>query len=239
MPGQGAGTFSFVAAVVQLLNHVLLFATPWIVAHQAPLSSTISWSLLKFMFIESTESVMLSNHPVLCSLLLLLPSTFPSIRVFSKESVLPIRWPKYWSFSFSISPSIEYSWPISLRLTHFTSLQSKGFSRGFSSTTIWKHQFFSTQPSLRSNSHICTWLLEKTYLWLDRSLSAKWCLCFFNMLSRFAIAFLPRSMHLFPLRGLKFLLFLLRIDGPYSLYQLIIGDVHHHIWVLNIIKYLI
>ena len=109
MPGQGAGTFSFVVAVVQLLNHLLLFATPWIVAHQAPLSSTISWSLLKFMFIESTESVMLSNHPVLCPLLLLLPTTFPSIRVFSKESALPIRWPKYWGLSFTISPSSEYS----------------------------------------------------------------------------------------------------------------------------------
>ena len=87
-------------AVVQSLSHVQLFATPWTVAHQAPISSTNSWSLLKLMPIES---VMPSNHLVLCCPLLLLPSIFPSIRIFSNESALPIRWPKYWSFT---SPSV-------------------------------------------------------------------------------------------------------------------------------------
>ena len=98
---------------VQLLSHVQLFSTPWTAACQASLSITNSWSLLKLMFIES---VMLSNYLILCHLLLLLPSIFPSIRVFSKESVLCIRWPKYWSFSFSISPSNEYSGLISFRI---------------------------------------------------------------------------------------------------------------------------
>ena len=98
---------------VQLLSRVQLFSTPWTAACQASLSITNSWSLLKLMFIES---VMLSNYLILCHLLLLLPSIFPSIRVFSKESVLCIRWPKYWSFSFSISPSNEYSGLISFRI---------------------------------------------------------------------------------------------------------------------------
>ena len=98
---------------VQSLSCVRLFATPWTVAHQASLSITNSWSLLKLM---SIELVMPSNHLILCHPLLLLPSTFPSIRVFSNESVLHIRWPKYWSFSFSISPSNEYSGVISFRM---------------------------------------------------------------------------------------------------------------------------
>ena len=93
--------------------------------------------------------------------------------IFSNESVLRIRWPKYWSFSFSISPSNEYSGLISLRLTGLISLRSKGLSRVFSNTTVQKHQFFSSQFSLWPNSHIHTWLLEKPYLWLDRPLSAK------------------------------------------------------------------
>ena len=91
---------------VQLLSCVPLFATPWTAAHQASLSITNSWSLLKFMAIEL---VMPSNHLILCRSLFLLPSVFPSIRVFSSESVLHIRWPKCWSFTFSIRPSIEYS----------------------------------------------------------------------------------------------------------------------------------
>ena len=99
--------------IVQLFSHVQLFATPWTAAHQAALSLTISKSLPKLM---SIESVMLSNHLILCHPLLLLSSIFPSIRVFSKESVLPIRWPKYQSFSFSISPSNEYSGLISFRI---------------------------------------------------------------------------------------------------------------------------
>ena len=91
---------------VQLLSHVPLFVTPWTAAHQASLSITNSWSLPKLM---STESVMPSNHLILCRPLLLLPSIFPNIRVFSNESALRIRWPKYWSFSFNISPSNEQS----------------------------------------------------------------------------------------------------------------------------------
>ena len=98
---------------VQLLRYVQLFVTPWTAACQASLSITNSWSLLKLMFIEL---VMPSNHLLLCCPLLLLPSIFPSIRVFSNESVLHIRWPKYWSFSFSISPSNEYSGLISFRM---------------------------------------------------------------------------------------------------------------------------
>ena len=97
---------------VQLLSHVQLFATPWTAAHQASLSTTNLRSLLKLV---SIESVMPSNHLVFCHSLLLLPSIFPSIRVFSNESVLLIRWPKYWSFSFSISSSNEYSGLISFR----------------------------------------------------------------------------------------------------------------------------
>ena len=98
---------------VQSLSRVQLFATPWTAARQASLSITNSRSLLKLM---SIEPKMPSNHPILCRPLLLLPSIFPSIRVFSNESVLRIRWPKYWSFSFSISPSNEYSGLISFRM---------------------------------------------------------------------------------------------------------------------------
>ena len=98
---------------VQSLSRVQLFAAPWTAAHQASLSITNSWSLLKLM---SIELVMPSNHLILCHPHHLLPSTFPNIRVFSNESVLRIRWPKYWSFSFSISPSNEYSGLISFRM---------------------------------------------------------------------------------------------------------------------------
>ena len=104
------------ATYVQLLGCVWLFATPWTAACQAPLSFTNSQSLLKFM---STELVMLSNYLILCGPLLLLPSVFPSIRVFSNESALLITWPKYWSFSFSISPSNDYSGLISFRIDWF------------------------------------------------------------------------------------------------------------------------
>ena len=98
---------------VQSLNHVQFFATPGTAAHQASLSITNYWSLFKLLFIES---VMPPNHLILCQPLLLLPSIFPSIRIFSNESVLGIRWPKYWSFSFSINPSNEYSGLISFRM---------------------------------------------------------------------------------------------------------------------------
>ena len=106
--------FCIYAIVVQSLSCVRLFATPWTTAHQASLSFTIFWSLLKLM---SIESVMPSNHLILCHPLLLLPSIFHSIRVFSNESTLCIMWPRYWSFSFSISSSSEYSELISFRIT--------------------------------------------------------------------------------------------------------------------------
>ena len=124
---------------------VRLFATPWTTAHQASLSITNSQSLPKLM---SIESVMPSNHLILCCTLLLLPSIFPSIRVYSNESALPIRWSEYWSFSFNISPSNEQKGLISFRIDWWISLQSKGLSGVFSNTTVQKHQFFGTQLSL-------------------------------------------------------------------------------------------
>ena len=127
---------------VQLLSCVQLFATPRTAAHQASLSIASSWSLLRLM---SIELGMPSNHLILCCPLLLPPSIFLTIRVFSNESVLHIRWPKYWSFSFSISPSNEYSGLIWSGWTGWISLQSMGLSRVFSNTTLEKHQFFGTQ----------------------------------------------------------------------------------------------
>ena len=125
---------------VQSLSRVQLFATPWTTAHQVSLFINNSWSLLKVM---SIESVMSPNHLILCRLLFLLPSIFPSIRVFSSESALHIRWPKYWSFSFNISPSNEYQGWLLLGLTGLISLLSKGHSRVFSNTTVQKHQFLA------------------------------------------------------------------------------------------------
>ena len=107
---------------------------------QGSLSNTKSWSSPKHM---SIESVMPTNHLILCRPFLLPPSIFPSLRVFSNESALCIRWPKYWSFSFSISPSNAYSGLISFQMGWWISLQSKGLSRVFSNTTVQKHQFFS------------------------------------------------------------------------------------------------
>ena len=130
---------------VQSLSHVQFFATPWSAARQASQSITNSWSLLKPM---STGSVMPSNHLILCHPLLLLPSIFPSIRVFANESTLRIKWPKYWSFSFNISPSNEHPGLISFRMDWLISLQSKGLSRVFSNTAVQKHQFFGAQLSL-------------------------------------------------------------------------------------------
>ena len=141
---------------VQLLSHVRLFATPWVAAHQASLSITNSRSSLRLI---SIESVMPSSHLILCRPLLLLPPIPPSIIVFSNESALCMRWPKYWSFSFSISPSKEHPGPISLERTGWISLQSKRLSRVFSNTTVQKHQFFGAQLSSQSNSHIHTWPL--------------------------------------------------------------------------------
>ena len=115
--------FIFQVSSVQSLSRVRFFATPWTAAHQAFLSIANSWSLLKLM---SIESVIPSNHLILCCPLLLMPSIFPSIRVFSNESVLRIRWPKYWSFSFSISPSNEYSGLISFRIDWLDLLAVQG-----------------------------------------------------------------------------------------------------------------
>ena len=143
---------------VQSLSHVRLFAAPWTASCQSSLSITNSQSLLKPMYIEL---VMPSNHLILCRPLLLLPSIFPSIRIFSSESVLLIRWPKYWRFSFSISPSSEYSGLISFRIDGLISLLSKGHLRVFSNTTVQKHQFFDPQPFLWSMSPIHMWLLGK------------------------------------------------------------------------------
>ena len=129
----------------QSLSCVQLFATPWIAASQASLSITNSRSSLRLM---SIESVMPSNHLILCRLLLLLPSIFPSIRVFSNESVLHMRWPKYWSSALlSFLPKNTQGWS-PLEWTAWISLQSKGLSRVFSNTTVEKHQFFSAQLSL-------------------------------------------------------------------------------------------
>ena len=127
-------------------------ATPWIAAHQASLSITNSWSLLRLV---SIESVMPSSHLILCRPLLL-PSVFSSIRVFSNESVLRIRHPQYWSFSFSISPSSEYSGLISFRMDWLDLLAVQGTLKNLLHTTIQKHQFFGAQLSSQSNSHIHT-----------------------------------------------------------------------------------
>ena len=127
----------------------LTLCDPWTATHWASLSITNSLSSLNLM---SIESVMPSKHLIL----LLLPSAFPSIRVFSNESVLRIRGPKYWSFSFSFNPYNEHSGLISFRIDWFDLLAVKGLSRVFSNTTVQKHQFFGVQPSLWSNSHIHT-----------------------------------------------------------------------------------
>ena len=138
---------------VQSLSHVRLFATPWSAAHQASLSITNSRSLHKPMSIESVKR---SNHLILYRPLLLLPSVFPSIRVFSNGSALRIRWPKYWSFSFNSSPSNEHLGLISFRMNWLDLLPVKGLSRVFSNTTVQKHQLFCAQLSSQSNSHIHT-----------------------------------------------------------------------------------
>ena len=137
---------------VQWLSPVRLFATPWITARQASLSITNSQSSPKLM---SIKSVMPSSHLIFCRPLLLLPPIPPSIRVFR------MRWPKYWSFSFSNIPSKEIPELISFRMAGWISFQSKGLSRVFSNTTVQKHQFFGAQPSSQSNSHIHTWPQEK------------------------------------------------------------------------------
>ena len=140
-------------AAVQSLSHSESLRPQGPPARQASLSFTVSRSLLK---LASIESVMPSSHLILCQPLLLLPPILPSIRVFSNESPLHMRWPKYWSFSLRISPSNEHPGLISLGWTGWISLQSKGLSRVFSNTTVQKHQFFGVQLSSQSNSHIHT-----------------------------------------------------------------------------------
>ena len=143
------GRFDIVSSV-QLLSHLRLFATPWTAACQASLSITCSWSLLKLMPIES---MMPSNHLILCDPLLLPPSILPSIRVFFNESVLRIRWPKYWSFSFSISPSNEYSGLISLRMDWLDLLAVQGTLKSLlqhhssKASILWHSAFFMVQLS--------------------------------------------------------------------------------------------
>ena len=139
---------------VQFSHSVMrFFATPWTTAHQASLSITNFQSLLRLV---SIESVMPSNRCILSHPLLLLPSIFPSIRVFSNESALRIRWPRYWSFSFNISPSNEYSGLISIRMDWLDLCCPRSSQESSSNTTVQKHQFFGTQLSSQSNSHIHT-----------------------------------------------------------------------------------
>ena len=143
---------------VQSLSHVQLFATPWTAACQASLSITNSWSLLKLMCIES---VMPSSHLILCHPLLLLPPMLPSIRVFPNESTLRTSWTKYWSFSFSISPSNEHPGLISLRMEWLALLAVQGTLKSLLQHHSSETSCFGAQLSSQSNFQIHTWLLEK------------------------------------------------------------------------------
>ena len=144
-----------------LSNFFQTFPTLWLHGLQHTRPPCLSPTLGNLHKLMSIMSVMPSNNLILCFPLLLPSSIFPSIRIFSNESVLRMTWPKYWSFSFSISPSNEYSRLISFAWTGWISWQSKGLSRVFSNTTVQKHQFFGAQLSSQSNSHIHTWPLEK------------------------------------------------------------------------------
>ena len=179
--------FSSVAQSVQL------FETPWTAAHQASLSITNSRSLLKLM---SIESVMPSNHLILCCPLLLLPSIFASIRVFSSESALLIRWPKYWSFSFNISPSNEHPGPISFRMDWWDLLAVQGTLK-----SLLQHH--SSKASILQRSAFFIVQLSHPYLTTGKTIAfTRWTFVdeamslLFNMLSRLAIIFLPRSKRL-------------------------------------------
>ena len=175
------------------LTRVRLFATPWTAARQASLSIANTQSLLKLM---TTELVMPSNHLILCRPLLLLPSIFPSIRVFSNESVLHVRWPKYWSFSFSISPSNEYSGLISFRMDWLDLLAVQGTLKSLlqhhssKASILQCSAFFIVQlshPNMTTGETIA--LTRWTFVGKVMSL-------LFNMMPRLVIAFLPRSKHL-------------------------------------------
>ena len=174
----------------QSLSLVLLFETPWTAACQASLSFTISWSLLKFM---STEPVMLSNYLMLCHPLLLLPSIFPNIRVFSNE------WPKCWSFSFSVSPSNEYSGLVSFRVDWSDLFIVQGTLKSLlqhHQTDVWKHQFFGAQPSFKAQISHLSMTTGKAIASTIQTFVGKVTSLLFNTLSRFVLAFLPRSKHL-------------------------------------------
>ena len=173
---------------VQSFSLVWLFATPWTTASQASLSITNSLSLLKLM---SIESVMPSNYPILCHPLLLLPSIFPSIRVFSNESVLHIRWTKYWSFSFSISPSNEYSGLISFRMDWLDLLAVQGTLK-----SLLQHH--SSKASILQRSAFFIVQLSHSYMTTGKTIAlTRWTFVgkvtslLFNMLSRLVIAFIP------------------------------------------------
>ena len=143
---------------LQSLSRVQLFSTPGIAAREVSLSITNSRSSLKLM---SIESVMKSSHLILCCLFLLLPPIPPSISIFSNESTLRMRWPKYWSFSFSISPSNEHPGLISLWMDWLDLLAVQGTFKSLLQHHSSKHQFLGAQLSSQSNSHIHTWPLEK------------------------------------------------------------------------------
>ena len=169
---------------------IVLFATPLTAAHWASLSFTISQSLLKIM---SIKSVMPSNHLIICHHLLLLPSTFPSIRVFSNESALCIKWPKYWSFRFNISPSNEYSELISFRIDWLDLLAVQGTIKSLL-------QHYSSKASIHQRSAFFVLQLScphmttgKTIDLTRRTTVGKVTSLLFNMLSRFVRVFLPRS----------------------------------------------
>ena len=178
---------------VQSLSHVQLFVTPWTVTHQASLSITNSPSLPKLM---SIESVMPSNHLILCRPLLLLPSISPNIRVFSNESALCIRWPKYWSFRFNISPSKEYSGQISFRMGWFNLLAVQGTPKSLlqhhssKPSMLWHAAFFIVQLS---HLYMTT---GKTIALTRQTLVGKVMSLLFNMLSTLVTTFLPRSKRL-------------------------------------------
>ena len=172
---------------VQLLSCAWLFVTPWTAVCQASLSITNSWSLLKLL---SIDLVTPSNYLIFCHPFLL-PSIFPSSKVFWDESILHMRWPKYWSFSLvSVLSMNAQDWS-PLGLTGLISLPSKGLSRVFSSTTVGRHGFSGAQSFLLPSSHIHT--TEKTIALTLQTFVGKEISLLFNMLSSFVIAFLPRS----------------------------------------------
>ena len=178
---------------IPLLSHVQLFAIPWTVAHQASLFITNSWSLLKLM---SIESVMPSNHLILCCPLLHLPSVFPSIRVFSNESALHSRWPKYWSFNFNISPSNKHSGLISFRMDWLDLLAVQGTLKSLL-------QHYSSKASILRCSAFFIVHLSHPYMTTGKTTAltrqtfvGKVMSLLLNMLSRLVITFLPRSKRL-------------------------------------------